>query len=119
MEIGKDKTDFKLIPYEQCIGETVVKILDYENVKYQLENLNAIINDDQLLEAEFESYAQVSKIMSPFLPFGNRIMRSLYYRGLLPSCVSLKNKVMIENTVRCETHREVLLTYLKKQIQNE
>ena len=119
LDIDNDKTDFKLIPYEQCNEKAAVKILDEEKEKYKLEKLNAIIMDDRLLESEFERYVQASKIMSPLLPFGNKVMRSLYYRGLLPSFVSIKNKVLIENTVSCETHREVLLTYLKNQIHNE
>lgn len=111
LDISIGKTEFKLIPYEQCNAEAVVTVLDYDSVSQQINRLNTIIGDDAQLEDAFDKMTLSSKMLSPFIPFGNRVMRSLYYRGLLPSFISKKNMVLMENYVSCETHREILLNY--------
>lgn len=116
IDINKNKTEFKLIPYEQCNLEAVVRLLDYKKVAQQIEKLNAIIEDDNRLEYEFDKMVMSAKILSPFLPFGNRLLRSFYYRGLIPSIISKKNMALIENAASCETHRELLIHYLSKKI---
>lgn len=115
LDVSVDKTEFQLIPYEQCNTEAVVRVLDYDSISQQINRLNSIIGDDIQLEEEFTKMTLSSKILSPFIPFGNRVMRSLYYRGLLPSFISKKNMVLMENYVSCETHREILLNYCNQK----
>ena len=119
LELGKDKIDFSLTPYEQCNEEAVVILLEYETVKEKIEELNSIIADNDKLEKAFDNMVSSIKPLSPFLPFGNRYLRAFYSRGWLPEMFSTKNKVVMENAVSCETHREVLLHYLNKQLNNE
>ena len=110
-DLCRDKIDFRLVPYEQCNDEAVVTVLDYECVREKIESLNEIIKDDQMLEMEFERMVSSAKMLSPFIPFGNHLLRSLYYRGMLPNFISKKNMALIENYISCETHRELLLHY--------
>lgn len=112
-------TNFELIPYEQCNAEPVISIRDYSIVKDEIESLNTLIADNRKLEDAFEKLVDSTKPLYPFLPYGNHYLRALYNRGYLPDCISLTNKAKIDNAIRCETHREVLLSYLKKQLHDE
>ena len=119
LDINKSCCNFDLIPYEQCNEDSVVKLMDYNEVKQELDVLNKIIADDRLLEDSFLMLTLNSKPLYPFLPFGSRMLRSLYYRGLLPRFISRKNMALMENSVSCETHREILMNYLINKIHNE
>lgn len=76
-----------------------------------LEKLNAIIADDKLLEAEFKKYAETWKpVMNTWIqPYKGKIMSSLYKRGLLPSIITKRKKLLYTNLIRCEAHRDILL----------
>ena len=119
LELKLDSYTFDLIPYQQCNGDTKIIRISKDEVKYQLENLNAIIADDRLLEDEMEKLVVQSKLLFPFIPFGNKTLRSLYYRGLMPRFLSRQNMALIENAISCESHRELLLKYLNNNIHNE
>ena len=119
LNLEKNKTEFELIPYEQCDADPVITIRDYSTVEKELEALNAVIADDGLLDEAFEKLVESTKPLYPFLPYGNHYLRALYNRGYLPDSISLTNKAKIENAISCETHREILLSYLKKQLHDE
>ena len=119
LDIEKSKVDYELLPLEQCNHQAEVKVTRFEKVAKDLEELNAIIADSERLEGEFDKLIENSKPLYPFLPYGNHYLRALYVRGLLPDFISKINKAKIENTVSCETHREILLQYLNKTIHNE
>ena len=112
LEITKENTTCELIPYYQCDDEPVIKIRAYDEIMRQIEELNAIISDDGLLEENFDMLVASKRPLYAFLPYGNHYMRALYYRGYLPDCMSTLRKVKMENAVSCETHRVVLLKYL-------
>lgn len=119
LEIEEERIDYQLTPYEQCDEEAIVRVLTYDAFKDNVNELNGIISDDQLLAGAFDKLVASTKPLAPFLPLGNKVLRSLYYRGFLPSVFSKKNKAIMENAVSCETHREVLLHYLNKCLNNE
>lgn len=119
LNLDNDNTDFELIPYEQCNAEPVISIRDFSIVKDEIESLNTLIADNRKLEDAFEKLVDSTKPLYPFLPYGNHYLRALYNRGYLPDCISLTNKAKIYNAISCETHREVLLSYLKKLLHNE
>ena len=116
LNIEKEKISFSMIPYEQCNDDIVIKIWEYESFKQQIEKLNYVIADDRLIDEEYKKLVASAKMLAPFIPFGNRVLRSLYYRNILPNFMSKKNMSLIENYVSCETHRELLLEFLKNRI---
>ena len=117
--IQKDDIKYELIPYEQCNQESVIRVMEFKDVDREIERMSMIIQEDNLLEEEFEKLIKKVKPLYPFIPFGGKLLRSLYFRGLLPKFVSRKNLALMENAVRCETHREVLLSYMNNKIHNE
>jgi poly-gamma-glutamate synthesis protein (capsule biosynthesis protein) len=75
-----------------------------------LENLNAIIGDDDKLDSAFTNYATSWKpIMNTWIQPYKKIMASLYKKGLLPSIITKKKKLLYTNLIRCESHRDILL----------
>jgi poly-gamma-glutamate synthesis protein (capsule biosynthesis protein) len=91
-----------------------LSLLQGENKNAMLEHLyklNAIIEDDKLLEAEFKKYAETWKaVMNTWIqPYKGKIMSSLYKRGLLPSIITKRKKLLYTNLIQCEAHRDILL----------
>ena len=113
VELKKNSINYNLIPYWQCRTEPVIAIRDYNEVNGTIEQLNAIIKDDKLLNEHFNRLLKTKKPLYPFLPYGNHYLRALYSRGLLPDFMSYKRKSKILNAVRCETHREIILSYFE------
>lgn len=114
LEVTKDKIDFELIPYRQCDANPTIEMRNYEEVRTEVERLNAIIADDKKLSESFDKLVASKKPLYPFLPYGNHYLRALYSRGFLPDCMTKNRKAKIENAVSCETHREVLLRYFEQ-----
>lgn len=113
LEITKDDIHFELLPYNQCDDYPVIRMREYDEVKNKIEGLNTIIADEKLLNEHFSQWVSSKKPLYPFLPYGNHYLRAMYNRGYLPDCISKQNKALIENVISCETHREILLHYLK------
>ena len=116
LDISMEDTHFELIPYNQCDQDPVIIIKEYDEVKDKIEELNAIIADDKLLNEHFEKLVESKKPLYPFLPYGNHYLRALYNRNYLPDGMSESRKAKIENAISCETHREVLLRYFERTL---
>lgn len=114
LEVTKDKIDYELIPFRQCDVNPTIEMRNYEEVRTEVERLNAIIADDALLNECFDKLVTSKKPLYQFLPYGNHYLRALYSRGFLPDCMTKNRKAKIENAVSCETHREVLLRYFEQ-----
>ena len=75
-----------------------------------LDQLNAIIADDEKLTGEFIKYAATWKpLMNTWIQPYKGIMASLYKKGLLPSIITKRKKLLYNNLIRCEAHRDILL----------
>lgn len=109
-----EKVSFKIIPIEQCNENPDLIVKEEGAYDEKINVLNGIIADDKKLEKEFDRFIENHrKPLSAFLPYGNHYLKALYHRGLLPSFLSKKRIVTIENNIRCESHREVLLKFLQ------
>ncbi|WP_293870207.1 CapA family protein [Flavobacterium sp.] len=93
------------------LGLFKVKEAEKKAMLQHLEKLNIIIADDTLLETEFQKYAQTWKpVMNTWIqPYKGKIMSSLYKRGLLPSIITKRKKLLYTNLIQCEAHRDILL----------
>jgi poly-gamma-glutamate synthesis protein (capsule biosynthesis protein) len=94
-----------------AVGLTLLKDEDKKAMMNHLDKLNVIIADDAKLEAEFQKYAKTWKaVMNTWIqPYKGKIMSSLYKRGLLPSIITKKKKLLYTNLIQCEAHRDILL----------
>ncbi len=114
-----DELDFEIIPLKQNNEVPgVFHLSDQETVLFneKIIHLNHIIQDDQLLEAEFEAYCKsVYPMYEAFIePNMGRYIAALRKRGLFPKLLSGRKKLLLLNLNRCDSHRDVLLRFLKQ-----
>ena len=112
---------FDLIPYYQCNAQAKVCLMQENMQKTFFENitmLNGIISNHEELNRQFNEFA-VSTMsgFNPFHPYTNPYLCALYSHGLLPSFVSDKKLLILQNKMLCESHKE-RLALLFKHINN-
>lgn len=102
----------------EALGVFLISGDDKEAKQKHLESLNAIIGNDDLLEQKFKDYIQSWKpVMNTWIqPYKGRYLPSLYKKGLLPSIISTKKKLLYTNLIRCEAHRDILLNSIDPTI---
>lgn len=105
----------EIIPYNQCDKEPKVLLLDNCAFDERLKELNTIIVDKDRLARSVKDYYKSCNKQVGFLfePLMNRLFASLRYRGILPSFVSKKRKLLAANYISCESHRDKILSYLE------
>lgn len=89
-----------------------VSKVEHEN---KLASLNAIIANDTALQGAYENFIirNKAKYLGYLEPYQGKL-NGLYKKGLLPSLISSDQKRLLLNLIRCEAHREVLLSMLTK-----
>lgn len=111
---------YKLFPYVQCFehqGIIVITSADkLQKFNYRIEELNAIIVNSIQLKQTHEKWMDETLQMykNAFEIYKNRYVRTLYYRGLLPSLFKQHNTALLLNFIDCEAHRDCLINLLKK-----
>jgi hypothetical protein len=114
-----EKIEFEIIPFVQNLTiPGVHKLLGSEKDLFlkRIHTLNKVIANDKLLEEHFIKYFNENdyRYDQIFEPYHCRIFVSLRKRGLFPSLLSKRKKRLFLNIVRCDSHRDMLLTYLNK-----
>lgn len=116
--ISDNKIDFEVLPHQQSNGYPGTFLL-YDNEKTlffnRLFELNRIIQDDVELETRFHSFSlQQERLYDMYLqPYSGKLLAPLYFKGILPSLLSKRKKMLLLNLIRCESHRDILLNILK------
>lgn len=117
VDFNENNIDYKIVPYMQFSDEPKVSFKSAQIDFFErLENLNLIISDDGLLEAEFVEWCEKHKDLTLFEPYHTRLSKGLYSRKLLPSFLNTQKILLILNKVRCESHYDVLLTSLNQLV---
>ena len=108
IEFNDSSISYKLIPIKQCDEYVGVRLASYREFESQQEKLNSIINNHDLLRHETELYYSSSKESCARIlnPIQNRYFLALQRRHLLPSFLSKKWLVKVQNFVLCESHRD-------------
>lgn len=114
-EFSNGAPQFYLYPYRQ--GEEVPKVKFIKDTKDFLANiqqLNAIIANDDALRESFESMASSKvDILKIFEPYKNKYLRFLQNRNILPKTLSKRKKELILDLFRCEAHRDIMFYLLQ------
>jgi len=118
LSLGTD-IGFKIIPFKQCDElPAIFHLNEKEELQFNLtlERLNEIIADDNRLKIEYVKYCnRVRPMYDAFIePYFGRLITYLQQRRILPKLMSRRKRLLLLNLIRCESHREVLLTLLKK-----
>lgn len=109
-----ESISFTLYPYKQCDKEAKIVLLPPNAYERKLESINKIICNKKILEKEVKDYYNscIKRNSYIFEPFMSRLYTSLRYRGLAPSLVSNRRKILATDIIGCESHRDCVMTFL-------
>lgn len=115
LQLG-DTVSFRILPYLQCQQQPAVRMLELMAYDSRLAELNRIIADRELLRSHQDEYYHrgAKNYQQIFEPFDCRLLRALQKRGWLPSLISKKRKLLANDFIQCESHRDRLIYHLLK-----
>lgn len=118
----EENVGFELIPYRQCNTEPNVTLLrdkEISSFNKKIEQLNQIIVDDDSLTSEYETFCQKRKrsIICPFTAYLNSYVRIAAGRHWIPYLIPQGKLLGQINFIECESHRDVLLNVLYKELE--
>lgn len=120
VKVKIDDNAFELLPYRQCDDNPSVVMIKGEEKEYftqEIERLNQLIADPVVLEEKLRELAVKTRSgFSPFNPYTNPYLSGLYRRGWLPSFVSKKKLMAIQNKIECESHLERLKFVVQEEL---
>ena len=120
--IIKEQIDFEIVPFKQNNGTEigVNYLTNEENQQFfeRLKRLTNIIDDDELLEMEFQKLCEQQGDFYTlyFEPYRGKILNALRIRKLLPGLFSKRKKMLQLNVTRCESHRDILLNTMENKL---
>lgn len=108
------KNDIQIVPYNQCGIELNVHVLRDNAFEKVLEELNSIILNKSLLEEATEKYylSSAKEVQGILEPIQNKYLAALRRRHLIPSMISRKWLIKLQNYLLCESHRDKVEFYL-------
>lgn len=114
MDIEGDGMKFEVIPYIQCDEKAAVVLMDGKDRRFfdeKIKAINAVIGSRKEIEIQMGAIAQTAgkKRLEQLEPFKNKIVRKLQNKGILPSFLNENILMIMNNVMRCESHRELLL----------
>lgn len=111
------KVSYEIIPYKQCLEKPSVEILEKGAYDIPIIELNRVLRDEKRLAEETEKYyaSAEDKMSEVFEPCNGRYYLAGRRRGWLPSLISKKRKLLAENFICCESHRDKMIYYLEKK----
>ena len=111
LTFGENKVGYEIYPYHQCLKSPTVDLLEKGAFDEKLAELNAIIQDEKRLAAETEVYyaSAQDKMSEVFEPCNGRYYLAAKRRGWLPSLISKKRRLLAENLICCESHRDKMI----------
>ena len=114
-----DIIGFEIVPLKQGLKTPgIFKLNDKESELFhnEIAKLNAVIADDSLLQDEFRTYCKsVSPMYDSFIePYFGKYITWLQNHGFLPKLMSKRKRLLLLNLIRCESHRDVLITLLRR-----
>ncbi len=119
----ENKIEFELIPYEQCNHKPEVRLFDEnekEKFNKQIEDINKVIYDEMLLNNSYETFVKARKsYLGIISPYQNEYVRAAAGRHWIPYFLPKKKMLNILNFIECESHRDLFIDVLKKQIYND
>ena len=120
LSIQESKMELALYPFAQCDDEVGVRLFGAREkedwLKKELEKTK-IIQDDMLLEAKFEEFVlKQEKMYRGFLEQSAfSWVLAAKNRRLLPSGIKGTKRLLYQNIIRTEAHRDVLLKILSQE----
>ena len=111
----EEKVGYEIFPYQQCLEKPSVEFLEKCAYDIKIVELNNILQDDKRLTEETRKYyaSAKDKMSEVFEPCDGKFYLAGKRRGWLPSLISKKRKLLAENLICCESHRDKMIYYLE------
>ncbi len=118
---GKDGISFKLHPYNQCGVNPDVEFLngkDLQHFQEEMDKINLVISDPKAVEEEHIKYMEdhLKREFEIFTPYRTYLGIALFEKHLLPFYYPDSKWPIVLNRIECESHRERLIYFVKKQM---
>ena len=118
IEFAAKGVSFKLIPYNQCDEEAVVRLMnEHEKARFAqaISHLNSIIIDSDKLVQEMRAFLANKHrvVLGVFTPYMNEYLRAAASRHWLPYCLPKSKVLSMINYISCEAQRDVTLGFLE------
>ena len=115
LNFDDNKVGYEIIPFKQCLEKPSVELLDKGAYDIPIIELNKVLRDEKRLAEETEKYyaSAKDKMSEVFEPLNGRYYLAAKRRGWLPSFISKKRKLLAENFITCESHRDKMIYYLE------
>lgn len=115
VEISFEQTSigYKLYPYLQCSEKAEVKKLRPDFYSQRIDELNKVISNMSALRRVTENYYEQSytSMVNVMEPIQSKYILAAQNRGFLPSFLSKKRMVKLQNYIFCEAHRDKMEQY--------
>lgn len=115
LNCSKEKITYNKHYFEQFNQEPVVRLIEENQLPYNIADLNDTIQNNEKLENHFQVFVNEKKMLfNSFLePVKSKYILALINKGLLPSIWHPRKKQYLKNLISCESHQEVLKMILK------
>lgn len=117
LTLKKDFINFEVHYFNQFSEEPTLTLVEESDLPYNLEEINRIIGDDILIEEKFHKFMlNSSKMYNSYLePIRSKHYLALKNRGFLPSIWNKRKRLYLQNLIKCESHREVIIKMLENE----
>lgn len=107
---------FSMHPYMQCDREACVHFLKEDAFDNRIKELNSIIANEDVLKKEIDRFydGREDYYSDIFEPIRCRYFIGAKHRKWLPSLISKDRYFFASNYIMCESHRDILLHFLRK-----
>ena len=121
VEVSITELFWDVVPFKQdgeLPGTFSLNAEELQLFNMRLQKLNLQIQDDVVLSIKFDEFVEkMRRMYSCFIePHENRILFALQNRKFFPSLLSKSKLRLFLNLVRCEAHRDILVSLLKSRI---
>jgi len=121
LSLTNNNLSSEIIPFHQCdslVGLRKFDDLEIRDFTNKDKNKTSIITNDELLGKEYDKFLVSQKNMfEAFLePFPNKIILGLKKFHIIKSLLRPSKRLLYQNLIRCESHRDILLNHLNKTI---
>jgi len=121
ISINGDEIKFDSLPFHQCDYIIGIQKFDKEEMRLfaiQDSEKSSVISNEEKLYSEYSKFLQSQKNMfEAFLePFPNKIILGLKKFHIIRSLLKPSKRLLYQNLIRCESHRDILLNHLNKTI---
>lgn len=123
LTLKEGKIEFELLPYEQCKESPKVSLMsspkELSDFNRKIQILNNDIANKEQLHANFMKWVKKSKNYSFMFPYRTRIMKSLCFRGIVPSFITREKLLFLNSILSCESYNDILRYNLEDDLYNK